>query len=92
MNRWVLAEGLRKKAFYFQFAGRLTNVILNIILIPKSGVIGAAWATLISQIAVNLCYPALFGKEFRRQILYQLLSVNFFQRLYKMFGNILFFK
>jgi len=82
-NRWVLAEGLQKKAFYYQFAGMLTNIVLNIILIPRLGVLGAAWATLISQIAVNLCYPALLGKKFRIQIWYQIASINFIQRLSK---------
>ncbi|MCU7835159.1 MAG: flippase [gamma proteobacterium symbiont of Taylorina sp.] len=83
LNRWILAENLQKTAFYFQFAGMITNIILNIFLIPRFGVTGAAWATLISQITVNLCYPALFGRNFRLQIWYQITSINFFQRLYK---------
>jgi len=83
MNRWVLAEKLQKKEFYYLFAGMVTNVILNIILIPELGISGAAWATLISQFAANLCYPALFGKQFRLQIKYQLVSINFFRWLFQ---------
>ncbi len=83
MNRWVLAENFQKKAFYYQFMGMVSNIVLNIVLIPKLGVSGAAWATLISQILVVLFFPALFGKAFRQQIVYQITSVNFFPRLGK---------
>lgn len=76
MSRWVLAENLQKKEFFYQFSGMLTNIALNALLIPKLGIAGAAWATLLSQFAANLCYPALFGKQFRLQIKYQILSIN----------------
>ena len=77
MGRWVLSEELQKKLFYYQFFGMLTNVVLNAILIPKMGIVGAAWATLFSQITTNLCYPLMFGDKFRMQVKYQIASINF---------------
>ncbi|MCU7837320.1 MAG: flippase [gamma proteobacterium symbiont of Taylorina sp.] len=83
MSRWVLAEKLQKTEFYYQFAGMVTNIILNTILIPEFGISGAAWSTLVSQFAANLCYPALFGRQFRLQIKYQIISINFVRWLFK---------
>lgn len=34
-------------------AGLIVNIILNLMMIPKFGIIGAAWATLISQLFVS---------------------------------------
>ena len=47
-GRWLIAEGYYKYSFYRTTLGAITNVGLNVLLIPKSAGIGAAWATLIS--------------------------------------------
>lgn len=44
----LIAENLTKVLSVTTFLGMLTNVLLNIILIPKYGMVGAALATLIS--------------------------------------------
>lgn len=63
-NIWLICENKEKYEKYFTLFGAVTNLILNLILIPKYGIEGAALATLITQIATNLIYP-LFFKETR---------------------------
>jgi O-antigen/teichoic acid export membrane protein len=50
INQYLLASNLTKISFYNTLIGALINVILNVILIPKMGINGAAIATLISYI------------------------------------------
>lgn len=47
-NKWYLAENLQGLSFYRTAIGALINVALNLILIPSSGAVGAAVATVIS--------------------------------------------
>jgi len=47
-DRWLLAEGLQKYSAINTFFGAAANVALNYLLIPRFGIEGAAWATLIS--------------------------------------------
>lgn len=47
-----LGEGKTKMASITTMAGGVINIVLNIILIPTFGIIGAAWATLVSFIVV----------------------------------------
>lgn len=51
---WMVCEECEKYSIFYSACGAVTNVILNIILIPKYGMIGAAIATLISQIFSNI--------------------------------------
>jgi PST family polysaccharide transporter len=46
---WTIYEGLTKLALWRTAIGAVTNVALNLVLIPAYGVIGAAIATIISQ-------------------------------------------
>lgn len=48
INRYFLAENRSRDIFLYNFLSMSVNVILNLILIPKFGVTGAAWATFIS--------------------------------------------
>jgi O-antigen/teichoic acid export membrane protein len=48
VNMYLLAENCKKILFFSSLAGVVTNVILNIYLIPLYGMTGAAVATLIS--------------------------------------------
>jgi PST family polysaccharide transporter len=45
---WMLLENRTRMMFYFQLATALTNVLLNLVLIPRFGIMGSAYATLIS--------------------------------------------
>jgi len=45
---WMLLENRTKTMFYFNVFGAILNVILNLLLIPHFGIMGSAYATLIS--------------------------------------------
>lgn len=54
---WTMIEGLQKFQLFATGLGGITNILLNIILIPKYAGIGAAFATVISYaIASYLVY------------------------------------
>ena len=61
-GRWLLCENMQKEAFYRTFLGAICNVVLNIIMIPKYGISGAALSTLISQSIAAYFYDALNHK------------------------------
>lgn len=47
-SKWLIIESLYKYSLLSQLAGALVNVVLNYLLIPLYGGVGAAWATVIS--------------------------------------------
>jgi len=47
-GRWLVTEGIQIYLTLNQGLGALSNILLNLILIPKYGIEGAAWATLFS--------------------------------------------
>jgi polysaccharide transporter, PST family len=47
-SNWMLLENRTKMMFYFNVFGAALNVILNLALIPRLGILGSAYATLIS--------------------------------------------
>lgn len=51
---WMICENKEKYSTFYSFSGCITNIIFNFLLIPKYGIIGAAIATLISQISSNI--------------------------------------
>lgn len=61
-GKWFLVENLQKLAFYRTFWGMVINILLNILLIPKYGVVGAAIATVISYSIAALWFDA-FNKN-----------------------------
>lgn len=50
---WILSKGLEKYEKYMAIVGIVCNVVLNLLLIPLCGAVGAAIATLITQVFVN---------------------------------------
>jgi O-antigen/teichoic acid export membrane protein len=48
-SKWFIAENEQPLSFWRTFSGMMLNVLLNFYLIPKHGLEGAAFATLISQ-------------------------------------------
>lgn len=56
---WLICEGLQKYSLLYIGAGALLNVILNINFIPVWGGVGAAYATLLSQVVATLVIPLL---------------------------------
>ena len=61
---WMMCENKEKYSMFYSFCGSITNIIFNMILIPKYGIFGAAIATLISQIFSNVISFSFF-KETR---------------------------
>ena len=53
-NIWILAEQRQKFLWIINLSGALTNVVMNLILIPIIGISGAAAASLITQIFTNV--------------------------------------
>jgi len=47
-SQYLINENFTKLSFSRTFIGMVLNILLNIILIPKYGIVGAAYATLIS--------------------------------------------
>ncbi|MCG6960957.1 MAG: flippase [Ignavibacteriaceae bacterium] len=79
-SQYLINENLTKLAFVRNLIGMIVNVILNFLLIPGYGIIGAAIATLISY--TLLSFVLSFKKDFYQQFKMMLKSVfliTFFQ-------------
>ena len=61
-GKWLIVENMQKITFYRTFLGSIINIVLNYLLIPRQGIIGAAIATLSTQAIVNFFFLALFDK------------------------------
>jgi O-antigen/teichoic acid export membrane protein len=61
-GQWFLTENLQNLVFYRTLYGAITNVILNFILIPYFGIIGASIATIVS-FALAAYFSLLFNKK-----------------------------
>ena len=61
-SKWFIVENYIKKNLYRAAIGMVTNVVLNLILIPSYGIYGAAVATLIGHMTAALLYD-IFDKE-----------------------------
>jgi O-antigen/teichoic acid export membrane protein len=48
-SRWIINENYQWYGMVFTLAGAAANILLNMWLIPIMGIMGAAWATVISQ-------------------------------------------
>ena len=53
-NIWILAENQQKYLSVINFSGAISNIILNAIFIPVWGVMGAAFASLLTQFFSNV--------------------------------------
>jgi len=53
-NIWILAEEKQEYLWIINLLGAVTNIILNALLIPIVGVMGAALASLITQVFTNV--------------------------------------
>ena len=62
---WTVNEGLMKLSLQRTVIGAVANVVLNLLLIPRIGVVGAAISTLIAQ-ALSSCILNRFDRRTRR--------------------------
>lgn len=63
-SKWLLAENYTKFIFYRTLSGLAVNVILNILLIPRFGILGSAFASLAAGAMAAYFYD-LFHHETR---------------------------
>src|SRR5690606_35939282 len=59
---WYIAEGLQKLELWRNICGAVVNISLNFFLIPRLGVIGAAWASLSGYLVSSLIFDLLHPK------------------------------
>jgi len=74
-GRWFLVENLQLLGSIYSFLGSILNVLLNILLIPKYGIVGAAWATLISYL-ITTNFILIISKKTRKNFVLLLNSFN----------------
>jgi polysaccharide transporter, PST family len=78
-TQYVVSENYTTISIYRAVMGALSNILLNILLIPRYGIVGAAWATIMSYSLVTVSV-VFFGKT-RRQGYLILQSFNVFRIL-----------
>ncbi len=61
-SNWMILENNQKTMMKIQVMSLITNLILNVVLIPKFGILGSALATLVSY-AIGHLFFALFFKD-----------------------------
>lgn len=66
-NAWIVCEDKQKYLKYMYFSAAIINIILNVLLIPSFGTVGAALASLFTQILTSLILPLMF-KGMRKNV------------------------
>jgi Na+-driven multidrug efflux pump len=59
-NIWILAESKQKYLFGINVTGAVANILLNLLLIPIWGGVGAAVASLFTQFFTNVIIGFIF--------------------------------
>ncbi len=83
-SQYLITENFTKLSFFRTFIGMIFNVILNLILIPKYGIVGAAVATLVSYSVAT--FSLIFISKTSLQIKMMLKSIfliTFIQYLFE---------
>ena len=74
-SKWLIAKNLQTIALINMSVGAIVNILLNWLLIPKMGISGAAYVTLISQALTFLIMPFFFSAS--RELFYLQISAFF---------------
>jgi len=74
-GRWFLVENLQLLGSIYSLTGGILNILLNILFIPKFGIVGAAWATLISY-SITTNFTLIIFKRTRKNFILLLNSFN----------------
>ena len=72
---WILAEQKQKYLLWINAIGVVCNVLLNILLIPVIGIIGAAIATVVTQFTINILM-CLIIVDLRQSMVLLIQSMN----------------
>lgn len=85
-NIWILAESKQKYLWIINLSGAIMNILLNLIFIPIWGIVGAAAASLVTQIFTNVVVGFII-KPIRHNnlLMWQGLDVRRFGKLLKKF-------
>lgn len=83
-GRWIITENMQRIAIIRSSAGAMTNVALNIVLIPKYGINGAATATFFS-VFVASHFAFLFINKSKKVFMMQ--NKSFFRPVLWMMGK-----
>lgn len=75
-NAWIVCEGKQKYLKYIYLGGAVGNVILNLFFISLWGTVGAAVASLVTQILTSIVLPFFF-KGMRRNSILLLQAIAF---------------
>jgi O-antigen/teichoic acid export membrane protein len=79
-SKWLLIENLQKYFTINKFAGAVVNIVLNLVLIPRFGILGSAMTTIISYAVANLFLFIIIGK-LRNHLLLMIKSIFVFPDL-----------
>ena len=74
-GKWFLTENLTRSLFYRTLSGAILNVLLNFLLIPRYGILGAAYATCAAQFCASYLYDLL---DRRTQVTFIMKTKAFF--------------
>ncbi len=75
-NAWIVCEDKGRYLKYIYVSSAAANVVLNFVFIPLWGVVGAAAASLITQVLTTLVLP-FFIKDIRRNSVLMLQAISF---------------
>lgn len=74
-SQWFILENKQILAFYRTLYGAIINILMNFLLIPNYGVIGAAISTLIAMLCAGFLFDIL-NKNIRKLFWIKLSSLN----------------
>lgn len=80
-QKWFISENYQAYNIICLGMGMVANIVLNVIMIPRMGIMGAAYATLISQFVASVVAPVFFNKT--RNSFYMMLRALFFVQVFK---------
>ena len=75
-NPWIVCENKQKYLKYIYISAAFVNVVLNLLLIPIWGTIGAAVASLVAQVVTVMVVP-FFIKDMRKNSIMMLEAICF---------------
>lgn len=82
-SQWFLAENRQILSFQRAAIGAIVNVVLNLLLIPDFGVVGAAFATVVSQVMAAF-FTDLVQSETRQMFYMKVRAMNIVPLLVEM--------
>lgn len=81
-GKWFISENLSKETLYRNISGVIVNISLNYYLIPLFGIVGAAYATLVSYFVAGMLYD-ISSKKLRISFMLKINSFFIIFRLLK---------